>query len=192
MRENKIDSKDISKKTFLKQLQDLLNRDPVNVECPFDEKKCNGWDETIYVDLGLRVLWADRNVGAKNPIDYGDYYSKYNDVAALEVLGKRLPTKKDLFDLIRKCKWVWKGNGYKVIGQNGNSIFLPAAGDMVVDENVLSVGRYGRYWSSITEDSYYYSIYDDIFFLHFDKDSVLIELGEGFSVRLVQDVFPNL
>ena len=27
------------------------------------------------VDLGLSVLWADRNIGADNPWDYGDYFA---------------------------------------------------------------------------------------------------------------------
>lgn len=27
------------------------------------------------VDLGLSVLWADRNIGADNPCDYGDYFA---------------------------------------------------------------------------------------------------------------------
>lgn len=27
------------------------------------------------VDLGLSVKWADRNVGADSPSDYGDYYA---------------------------------------------------------------------------------------------------------------------
>lgn len=27
------------------------------------------------VDIGLSVLWADRNVGASSPSDYGDYYA---------------------------------------------------------------------------------------------------------------------
>ena len=27
------------------------------------------------VDIGLSVLWADRNLGASSPSDYGDYYA---------------------------------------------------------------------------------------------------------------------
>ena len=38
-------------------------------------------------------------------------------------------------------------NGYKVIGPNGNSIFLPAAGYMT-EGTLISAGSYGSFWSS--------------------------------------------
>lgn len=44
----------------------------------------------------------------------------------------RMPTMSEMQELIDKCTWEWTQiknvNGYKVIGKNGNSIFLPAAG----------------------------------------------------------------
>ena len=44
----------------------------------------------------------------------------------------RIPTKKEMDELKGYCEWVKTTinniNGYKVIGLNGNSIFLPAAG----------------------------------------------------------------
>ncbi len=44
----------------------------------------------------------------------------------------RMPTKKELEELKRKCTWTWTSQGgqygYKVTGPNGKSIFLPAAG----------------------------------------------------------------
>ena len=63
----------------------------------------------------------------------------------------RMPTKAEQDELRTKCKWDWTTqngvNGYKVIGPNGNSIFLPAAGYM--DEGTLGdAGLYGGYWSS--------------------------------------------
>lgn len=43
-----------------------------------------------------------------------------------------IPTKEQAQELVDNCKFVWtsvKGqNGYKVVGKNGNSIFLPAGG----------------------------------------------------------------
>ena len=55
------------------------------------------------------------------------------DIASLLWGGNwRLPTEYDFYELIEKCTWVWTKmlghNGYKIIGTNGNSIFLPAAG----------------------------------------------------------------
>lgn len=56
------------------------------------------------------------------------------DDAATVLWGEdwRLPTKEEFQELIDKCQWEWKQQdyhwGYKVTGQNGNSIFLPAGG----------------------------------------------------------------
>lgn len=114
-----------------------------------------------WVDLGLSVLWATCNVGASSPSDYGNYYAwgetttkssytednsrtykvrmgdisgnpKYDAATANWGEGWRMPTRKELEKLVRKCDWQWTTqgghNGYKVTGPNGNSIFLPAAG----------------------------------------------------------------
>ena len=145
----------------------------------------------IAVDLGLPsgTLWADRNVGADSPEDYGDYFAwgetepkstyswsnykwcnsnykqltKYctysghgyngfkdnknvleaSDDAATQNMGNnwRMPTESEIQELIDKCAWKWTTqngvNGYKVIGRNHKSIFLPAT------DNPL-----GYYWSS--------------------------------------------
>lgn len=40
----------------------------------------------------------------------------------------RMPTTAELAELMNECEWEFVGNGYKVTGPNGNSIFLPAAG----------------------------------------------------------------
>lgn len=79
----------------------------------------------------------------------------------------RMPTKAEQDELREKCTWVWTSqngvNGYKVTGPNGNSIFLPAAGDML--EGDLSVdGSWGYYWSSSlyagSPDGAYYAYFD--------------------------------
>lgn len=63
----------------------------------------------------------------------------------------RMPTKAEQDELRTKCKWVWTKlngvNGYKVIGPNGNSIFLPAAGYMYAG-TLSRAGSHGYYWSS--------------------------------------------
>ena len=59
-----------------------------------------------------------------------------------------MPNQQQFQELKDNCKWTWttrKGmNGYEVKGNNGNSIFLPAAGST----NLSCVGAYGSYWSS--------------------------------------------
>ena len=63
----------------------------------------------------------------------------------------RMPTDAEMTELREKCKWTWTTQngvkGYKVVGPNGNSIFLPAAGYML-DGTPSSAGSYGYYWSS--------------------------------------------
>lgn len=116
----------------LKEVKSLLEKSNIN-----------------YVDLGLpsKTLWADRNIGAKKPEDYGEYYNfdaaqKYN-----------CPTKEQFKELVEYCDWKWvtykNTNGYLVIGKNGNSIFLPAGGHF---EDDLCCND-GRYWSSTLYNS---------------------------------------
>ena len=42
--------------------------------------------------------------------------------------GWKMPTTAQLAELLNQCTWEFVGNGYRVTGPNGNSIFLPAAG----------------------------------------------------------------
>ena len=97
--------------------------------------------------------------------DYGYVDNKVTldseDDAATVYWGNtwRMPTEYEIVELIDKCVWVWttlNGTaGFRVIGNNGNSIFLPAAGDMVhvfngefgYGEGISGLGSYGRYWS---------------------------------------------
>lgn len=66
----------------------------------------------------------------------------------------RMPTIEEYEELIENCTWTWtdnyveKGvNGYVIIGKNGVSIFLPAAGCRN-GFGLYGVGSYGYYWSS--------------------------------------------
>ena len=63
----------------------------------------------------------------------------------------RMPTHDEFTELREKCTWTWTTqngvNGCNVIGPNGNSIFLPAAG-VTSDGSLRHVGTYAYYWSS--------------------------------------------
>ena len=63
----------------------------------------------------------------------------------------RMPTEEEWFELRNKCTWTWTRqggkNGYKVIGSNGNSIFLPAAG-CCVGSVLYDAVSCGYYWYS--------------------------------------------
>ena len=195
------------------------------------------------IDLGLSVKWADMNVGASKPEDYGEYFAwgetepkdvynwntykwcsngrwtgitKYtypdgqeegiwynnntfvgdnkttldpdDDAAHVNWGGAwRMPTRAEQDELRNKCSWSWTTqngvNGYKVVGPNGNSLFLPAAGCRRADY-LSDVGSWGLYWSSSLVEyysGYAYSLYFDSGYVYwYDYDRFI-----GFSVRPV-------
>ena len=69
----------------------------------------------------------------------------------------RMPTYVEFNELVERCTWSWITQngveGYKVIGPNGNSIFLPFAGFYFCSD-LSWVGRWGRYWSSTLDINY--------------------------------------
>ena len=101
----------------------------------------------------------------------------------------RMPTDEEWTELRTKCTWTWTSqngvNGRLVTGPNGNSIFLPAAGQRL-DTGLLDAGSYGDYWSS--------SLYTDepicASNVYFNSNNVgrrdVIRYG-GFSVRPVTE-----
>ena len=75
----------------------------------------------------------------------------------------RMPTKAEQDELRNNCTWAWTTQngvkGYKVVGPNGNSIFLPAAG-YVYEGTLTNAGSYGYYWSSSLNTDHPVSAYD--------------------------------
>lgn len=80
------------------------------------------------------------------------------DDAAYAIWGNnwRMPTSSQLHELKTNCTWTWASlngiNGYKVVGPNGNYIFLPAAGFKENDNPYhpgyeFRVGEWGSYLS---------------------------------------------
>lgn len=85
-----------------------------------------------------------------NGQDINDISGNLNYDAAAATLGKnwRMPTKYEIEELVNKCKWqpmIQNGiDGCKVIGLNGNSIFIPTSGciDLYTQEMIGEVGAY--------------------------------------------------
>ena len=98
-----------------------------------------------YVDLGLPsgTLWKSKN-------EKGGFKT-YDEAVAQ--FGGNLPTHEQWEELKGMCEWQWMGKGYKIIGDNGNFIVLPAAGWDNGDGNIVSVGSSGMYWSSTPRGS---------------------------------------
>lgn len=82
-----------------------------------------------------------------------------SDDAANVILGGkwRIPTYEEFLELKEKCTWRWitqNGvNGYKIIGPNKNSIFLPAAGYRS-EQLLYSLGYNGDYWLSLLDTAF--------------------------------------
>lgn len=129
-----------------------------------------------YVDLGLPsgTCWRNSNEGGDN--------ARYTYNEAVSRFGNKLPTKQQLEELKNKCTWTWTGNGYKVTGPNGNSIYLPAAGLRLCNGVVDGVGTYGNYWSSTPYGSYLWCLY----FSSSEVDMFYRSRCDGLPVRLVQ------
>lgn len=130
-------------------------------------------------DFGNFYQWGD--VATKESYDWDTYkygtdrtnLEKYNvkdgktvldpeDDAAIVNLGEgwRMPTPAEIKELVDNCTWKWTTvnnvKGYKVTANNGNSIFLPAAGVMFT-KNPYYGGQYGYYLSNTLregEESY--------------------------------------
>ena len=99
----------------------------------------------------------------------------------------RIPTDKEYEELVDNCTWIWTTlngvNGYNVIGSNGNSIFLPAAGYRSYD-SLSTDGSRGNYWSSSR-----YGDQRDAYYLYFISRSTnwcsVYRRTWGLSVRAV-------
>ncbi|MBQ9576662.1 MAG: leucine-rich repeat protein [Muribaculaceae bacterium] len=112
-----------------------------------------------YVDLQLPSgkLWATRNYGASSVSDYGTYveWSSNDIVNSSWGSNWKTPTLNDIKELINNCSWIWTSvdgkQGYTVKGNNGNSIFLPAAG--VKMGSVMKIGEWCYYWSSTPQSN---------------------------------------
>lgn len=74
--------------------------------------------------------------------------------AATATLGEnwRMPNQQDVYELCKYCDFEWTSlngvNGIKIIGRNGNSIFLPAAGYRD-NTSINSTGIQCNYWTSM-------------------------------------------
>lgn len=129
-----------------------------------------------YIDLGLSVKWADRNLGSFVPEEDG-YYITWKGITANELYEWgatwRLPTKAEFAELLNKCKWIWHSQGYyKVIGPNGNSIFFPASG-FRIGKTLTDNNEGGYYWCS----SPYENGSQDAYFLYFYSGDQTVTWG---------------
>ena len=133
----------------------------------------------VDLGLPSGLKWATCNVGSKTPTESGDFYpwgytsprreedrdnrytigENWNDISGNvehDVARSkwrspwRLPTRYEFQELINNCNWQWlEGLGYKIIGPNGNFIFIPAARYA----HQGGAGVAGDYWSSSPDNA---------------------------------------
>ena len=93
----------------------------------------------------------------------------------------RMPTKEELEELRTQCKWVWdemNGKpGYRVIGKNGNMIFLPETGYIIGHTPYL---RYTSFWSRSISDRVPSAAVTIDFYLNESSNKRMIEISSGY------------
>ena len=144
-------------------------------------KWCNGSSTTL---TKYNTNSSYGTVDNKTVLDSED------DVAHVKLGGKwRMPTDEEWTALRTQCTWTWTTqngiNGRLVTASNGNSIFLPAAGDRY-DTYLYSAGSYGYYWSSSIYTVYPYLV-RIVFFYSSDVYGYNFDRFYGPSVRPVSE-----
>ena len=112
-----------------------------------------------------------------------------DDVAHVNWGGNwRMPTDAEFTELREKCTWTWTTqngvNGYKVVGPNGNFIFLPAAGYM--SGALYRVGSRCYFWSSSLNTS----SLDNAYRMRFDLSSVNWRYNYRYYGFIIRPVCP--
>lgn len=130
---------------------------------------------------------------SEQPLKYGPVDEKYvldpsDDVAYRRGMW-RMPTAKEMEELVTRCHWTWitlNGvKGYNVEGPNGNSIFLPAAG-FRSNGVIKCVGEYGRYWAN----SAHQNLPQAAYFIGFTPEEVELSANERFYGHTIRPVTP--
>lgn len=150
-------------------------------------------------DYGDYFAWGEKDIKNKysssNSKTYGAAISGdiaghvSNDVARIK-WGRRwrLPTSAELQELIDKCTWNWTSvnghNGYRIVGPNGQSVFLPAAG-WYDNTSLYHVGEQGSYWSATPVDE---TNTQEAVDLYFTNDRRWLTRGYRHRGRLVRPV----
>ena len=113
-----------------------------------------------YVENGKMYYTKYNTNSANGEVDNKTELDPEDDAATVNMGSEwRMPTRDEITELVENCTWEWTQlngvNGYQVTGPNGNSIFMPAAGESAM----YSIGVRGYYWSSsmsFIEPSYYF------------------------------------
>ena len=153
-----------------------------------DEKENYDWSTYKWCNGSSTTMTKYCTSSSYGTVDNKTVLDPEDDVAHVKWGSSwRMPTKAEQDELRTNCTWTWTTQngvkGYKVTGTNGNSIFLPAAGNRN-GPYLFDSGSYGYYWSSSLYEGYSYIAY----FLNFNSGFYDWSGGYrcgGFSVRPV-------
>jgi hypothetical protein len=115
------------------------------------------WSNYVYCcNANLKLLSKYNCDQGDGVVDNLTTLQKSDDVAN-QITGGVMPTKIDWSELLEKCTWTWitlnSVQGYKVVGPNGNLIFLPVTG-YKKDKSISNTNNAGCYWSSSLYEVY--------------------------------------
>lgn len=145
-------------------------------------KWCNGSYET------QTKYCTNSNYGYNGFVDNKTELDPSDDAACAHYPGGRMPSLEQIQELKYNCTWQWTQrngvNGNLIIGPNGKTIFLPAAGYRWY-ESLYGAGSVGYFWSR----TLYSSIPDSAYRLYFLSGSVYLDevyRDLGYTVRAVR------
>lgn len=115
------------------------------------------WTTYKWCNGAAKTLTKYCTISSYGTADSKKVLESADDVAAIDLGDKwRMPTAEEWTELLTECTWTWITQndvyGFRVSAQNGNSIFLPAAGYYNGTE-LYNIGMCGAYWSSSVKTS---------------------------------------
>ena len=127
------------------------------------------WGETETKEKYTRSKYEGDNCLTSSMYNMSDITGNSEYDVATKKWGEswRIPTKKEMEELKNECTWIYEKrngvDGYKVIGPNNKSIFLPNAGDVLydIDYDYILDGTDGSYWTSTPDRVFNTSYYMD-------------------------------
>ena len=159
----------------------------------WDNYKYCTWESNDGYLISINKYVTDEDYGI---VDDKETLELVDDVASCKY-GKswRMPTERELAELQSKCEWIWMSirgvYGYKVIGPNGNSIFLPAAGYYNYENKeemgfeFFGAGELGLYWSSSLADYDQYATCLELY-----EDEAHISFTSRYCGFTIRPVYP--
>ena len=118
-----------------------------------EPKEVYNWSTYKHGKQTELIKYCDESYCGKNGfVDNKFYLDSEDDAAVINWGGNwRMPTRIEQEELINNCTWIWttqkKVNGYKIIGPNGNSIFLPLSG-FAEENKIKQINIFASYRSS--------------------------------------------